>query len=33
MTQYNTFNVKLSNSQFSKLKSGTNNGTQVSVVK
>ena len=33
MTQYNTFNVKLSNSQLSKLKSGTNNDTQVSVIK
>ena len=33
MTQYNTFNVKLSNSQLSKLKSRTNNDTQVSVIK
>ena len=33
MTRYNTFNVKLSNSQLNKLKSGANNGTQVSVIK
>ena len=26
MTQYNTLNVKLSNSQLNKLKSGTKNG-------
>ena len=29
MTQYNTLNVKLSNSQHNKLKSGTKNGTEV----
>ena len=29
MTQYNTLNVKLSNSQFNKLKSRIKNGTQV----
>ena len=29
MTQYNTLNVKLSNSQLSKLKSGIKNGTEV----
>ena len=31
MTQYNTLNVKLSNSQFDKLKSGINNGTEVNL--
>ena len=31
MTQYNTFNVKLSNSQFSKLKLGIKNGTVVTL--
>ena len=31
MTQYNTLNVKLSNSQHSKLKSGIQNGTQVTL--
>ena len=30
VTQYNTFNVKLSHSQLNKLKSGIKNGTQVS---
>ena len=29
MTQYNTLNVKLSNSQFNKLKSAIKNGTDV----
>ena len=29
MTQYDTLNVKFSNSQFNKLKSGIRNGTQV----
>ena len=29
MTQYNTLNPKLSNSQTSKLKSGIHNGTEV----
>ena len=29
MTQYNTLNVKLSNSQFNKLKSVIKNGTQI----
>ena len=29
MTQYNTLNIKLSYSQFNKLKSGINNGTEV----
>ena len=29
MTRYNTFNVKLSNWQFNKLKSGTKNGTEI----
>ena len=28
MTQYNSFNVKLSNSQFNKLKSATKNKTE-----
>ena len=31
MTQYNTLNVKLSNSQFIKLKSGIKNGTEVTL--
>ena len=31
MTQYNTLNVKLSTSQFNKLKSGIKNGTEVSL--
>ena len=31
MTQYNTLNIKLSNSQFSKLKSGIKNGTEVTL--
>ena len=31
MTQYNTLNVKLSNSQLNKLKSGIKNGTQVTL--
>ena len=29
MTQYNTLNVKLLNSQLNKLKSGINNGTKI----
>ena len=29
MTQYNTLNVKLANSQLNKLKSGIKNGTEV----
>ena len=29
MTRYNTSNIKLSNSQLNKLKSGTTNGTEV----
>ena len=29
MTQYNTFNVKLSNSKLNKLKSGIKHGTEV----
>ena len=29
MTQYDTLNVKFSNSQFNKLKSGISNGAQV----
>ena len=29
MTQYNTLNVKLTNSQLNKLKSGITNGTEV----
>ena len=29
MTQHNTLNVKLSNSQLNKLKSGISNGTEV----
>ena len=32
MTQYNTLNVKLSNSQLNKLKSGIKNGGEVMVV-
>ena len=31
MTQYNTLNVKLSNSQLNKLKSGVKNGTEVTL--
>ena len=31
MTQYNTLNVKLSNSQLHKLKSGRKNGTEVTL--
>ena len=31
MTQYNTLNVKLSNLQLSKLKSGVTNGTEVTL--
>ena len=31
MTQYNTSNVKLSNSQLDKLKSGVENGTEVTL--
>ena len=31
MTQYNTLNVKLSNSQLNKLKSGTKNGTETAL--
>ena len=31
MIQYNTLKVKLSNSQFKKLKSGINNGTEVAL--
>ena len=31
MTQYNTLNVKLSNSQLNKLKSGINYGTEVTL--
>ena len=31
MTQYNTLNVKLSKLQLSKLKSGTKNGTEVTL--
>ena len=31
MTQYDTLNIKLSNSQFNKLKSGIKNGTEVSL--
>ena len=31
MTKYNTLNVKLSNSQLSKLKSGTKIGTEVTL--
>ena len=32
MTQYNTLNIKLSNSQFNKLKSGIKNGTEVTLI-
>ena len=32
MTQYNTLNKKLSNSQLNKLKSGTKNGTEVTLI-
>ena len=31
MTQYNTFNLKLSNSQLNKLKSGIKNGTKITL--
>ena len=31
MTQYNTLNVKLSNSELNKLKSGIKNGTEVAL--
>ena len=31
MTEYNTLNKKLSNSQLNKLKSGIKNGTQVTL--
>ena len=31
MTQYNTLNVKLSNSQLKELKSGIKNGTEVTL--
>ena len=31
MTQYNTLNVKLSNPQLNKLKSGTKNGTEITL--
>ena len=31
MVQYNTLNVKLSNSQLNKLKSGTKNDTQITL--
>ena len=31
MTQYNTLNVKLLNSQLNKLKSGINNGTKITL--
>ena len=31
MTKYNTLNVKLSNSQLNKLKSGIKNGTKVTM--
>ena len=31
MSQYNTLNVKLSNSQLNKLKSGIKNGTEVTM--
>ena len=29
MTQYNTLNIKLSNSQLNRLKSGIKNGTEI----
>ena len=32
MTQYNTLNIKLSNSQLNKLKLGIKNGTEVTLV-
>ena len=32
MTQYNTLNVKLSNSQLNKLKSGIKNGTDINKI-
>ena len=32
MTQYNTLNVKLSNSQLNKLKSRIKNGTEVTLI-
>ena len=32
MTQYNTLNVKLSNSQINELKSGIKNGTEVTSI-
>ena len=31
MTQYNSLNIKFSNSQFNKLKSGIKNGTEISL--
>ena len=31
MTQYNTLNVKLSNSRLNKLKSGLKNGTEITL--
>ena len=31
MTQYNTLNVKLSNSKLNKLKSGITNGTEITL--
>ena len=31
MTQYNTLNIELSNSQHNKLKSGIKNGTEVTL--
>ena len=31
MAQYNNFNIKLSNSQFNKLKSGTKIGSEVTL--
>ena len=31
MTQYNTLNIKLSNSQLNKLKSGIKNGSEVTL--
>ena len=33
MTQYNTLNVKLSNSQLNKLTSGIKNGTEITFIK
>ena len=32
MTQYNTLNVKLSNAQLDKLKSGIKNGTEITLI-